>query len=84
MLNGPFVHDQAGRWGKRIAEADSSPSERMTAMFQQATARVPDVVERAMLQQLVEELRATPRTEEDLWTEIAHVFFNLDEFIVIE
>ena len=56
----------------------------MTEMFQQATARVPDVVERAMLQQLGEELRATPRTEEDLWTEIAHVFFNLDEFIVIE
>jgi hypothetical protein len=45
MLNSPFVHDQAGRWGKRIAEADGSPSERMTAMFQQATARVPDVMD---------------------------------------
>ena len=82
MLNGPFVHQQAERWGKRIAAQQGSETERLARTFETATGRLPDESEAVELQELVSELSRS--SGDRVWQDVAHVLFNLYEFSVVE
>jgi hypothetical protein len=90
LLNDPFVVEQARRWaGRELATPGRSPRERIDVMHRRAFAR-PAAAEEIDL--AVAFLRdAAPAgggsawmTDEDAWTDYAHVLLNAKEFIFID
>lgn len=91
LLNDPFVLQQAEVWaGHLVAKNDASTSGRLTRMFQVALGRVPNADElsrfTAALTRLAD-LHGVPSSEIPksvaVWKDMAHAFFNLEEFIYI-
>jgi hypothetical protein len=79
MLNNPFVLQQAERWGKRVASESGSPRERVTRMYVSAFARQPRDAE---LQEAMAFLKGR-ESDAVAWTELAHVLFNVKEFLFV-
>ncbi len=82
LMNDPFVLDQSKHWAERILrEPDRSASERIDAMYLAAFGRLPENSERdralAFLGHAAETRDPAP------WAELAHVLFNVKEFIFI-
>jgi hypothetical protein len=92
LMNDPFVTQQAGVWATRILSAGKNPAERRIAqMYQQAFARPPTDAEVAegvaFLSQMGElyGLDADHRADDErVWTDYAHVLFNVKEFIFVK
>jgi hypothetical protein len=78
MMNDPFVHEQAGLWGKRIAALKITPGEAVKKMYMEAFARQPGAVELAAG---VEFLGKEGSVEK--LSDYAHVLFNTKEFIFL-
>ena len=79
MLNNPLVVQQAELWAKRIlAEPMRTPAERVERMFLMALSRPPTDAERTRALAFVQ--ADSPAS----WTELAHVLFNLKEFIYVQ
>ena len=91
MLNDPFVIGQAKAWGEQlVAGSHGDPSRRIDAMFQLALSRPASDSERLQFEQLLDRLAilhtvpATDRmTSQKIWKDMAHVVFNLKEFIYL-
>lgn len=79
MLNNPFVLQQAERWGKLVAAEKGLAREKVTRMYETAFARPPSSAE------LAEALAFLQGRESDTraWTDLAHVLFNVKEFIFV-
>jgi len=87
LMNDPFVHQMANEWGKRLAAAPGSAKEKVSRMYLQAFGRRP-------ADQEIEACRAffevqSSSAEENLddakrWSRLAHVLFNVKEFIFLE
>jgi len=80
LLNNPFVVQQAGRWAERTLATPGTTEERLTRMYQSAFGRPPTAEE-------VREATAFLASEPDqrrAWADLAHVLFNVKEFIFIE
>jgi hypothetical protein len=77
MMNNPFVVEQAQHWARRIAASETSAEERVRAMYLAALAREPDETERRAA------IEFTASGDEHAWTELAHVLYNVKEFIFI-
>ncbi len=91
LLNDPFVIQQADVWATRlISEADSGVAARVERMFLRALSRRPTAAESARFVRAVTELGALEPAGEpdvlkrkDVWRDIAHALFNLQEFVYI-
>lgn len=91
MLNDPFVIGQADAWGQRlVAVAHRDPSKRIDVMFQQALSRPATTDEREQFTRLLDQLAglhkvsaADRMTSRPIWKDMAHVVFNLKEFIYL-
>ncbi|MEM7262645.1 MAG: DUF1553 domain-containing protein, partial [Planctomycetota bacterium] len=84
LMNAPFVHQQAKRWAERLlAELpDATPAERVESMFLRAIGRAPLPHETELCLRFLRSEDA-PSDLVDRWTELAHVIFNLKEFIFL-
>ena len=91
MLNDPFIIGQADAWGQQlIAIAHRDPFERINVMFQQALSRPPTADEHDQFTQLLNRLASLHKipaadrmTSQPIWKDMAHVIFNLKEFIYL-
>lgn len=92
LLNDPFVQQQAGHWAQRVLREspDSAITPRLTKMFTEAVGRPPKGEELARFLGFVRDLaevRGVGESEiassEAVWKDVAHLLFNLTEFIYI-
>ena len=89
LLNDPLVVQLAERWGKHVvADEANVPEERVRSMFIRATGRTPHERElKRWTAAVIAFSQSSESPEEDMmkdeqaWTELAHVFFNMKEFI---
>jgi hypothetical protein len=92
LMNDPFVVEQAGVWAKRVLAAkNASPAERVKTMYRAAFSRGPSDEELAQalafLQTQAGEhgLRGDgPPTDPRVWADLAHVLFNVKEFVFVQ
>jgi hypothetical protein len=83
LLNDPFVRQQADLWAKRlVARGDGGIEDRVNAMFRTALGREPSSSERDRFAGFARELMQG-NDETRVWSDVAHTFFNLQEFITI-
>jgi Protein of unknown function (DUF1553)/Protein of unknown function (DUF1549)/Planctomycete cytochrome C len=86
LLNNPFVLQQAEVWAKRIlGERELSVKRRIERMYEMAFARPPSAREVQETLAFVEEQNRRYGSVDDprLWTDVAHVLFNVKEFIFV-
>jgi hypothetical protein len=91
MLNDPFVVGQAGVWAERLAQqADSSTADRVARMFQVALGRLPSDAEQKRFTDTARQLAAFHQVAEadllksrEVWSDMAHIVFNLAELAYI-
>jgi hypothetical protein len=92
LMNDPFVVEQAGVWAKRVlAAGDASPADRVKAMYRAAFSRSPSGEELAqalafLQAQATEHALHGDRALADprVWTDLAHVLFNVKEFVFVQ
>jgi hypothetical protein len=82
LMNDPFVHQQAKLWAAGILSAPASTQARIAAMYQSAFARPPTESESATCEKFLEQQRLGEKLEG--WTALAHVLFNVKEFIFVK
>ena len=92
LLNSSFVWNQAEAWGKHLAagEGNTVPS-RIRHMFFKALAREPSAQEasraEAYLNTVIDQRKTREHlvlTDRAVWTDLAHVIFNLKSFIYLQ
>lgn len=89
MLNDPFVLNQAETWSRRlIARRDDTVEARLASMFHEALGRPASQEELTRWKQLTSDFAARHGTADLLmsakvWTDMAHTFFNLKEFLYL-
>ena len=76
LMNDPFVHQQAEVWAKRMQAAPDNDRQKIEAMYASAFARPPTTAELA-------DCLAFVRDKPSAWAELAHVLFNVKEFIYL-
>jgi hypothetical protein len=86
LMNNPFVLLQAEVWARRVLAQHSDPGERVRAMYLAAFARPPTAAEEEnALTFLAEQSRQYPAGDVlRPWADLAHVLFNVKEFIFID
>jgi hypothetical protein len=81
------VHQQAALWAKHMLEAPGlSAAERIDAMYVRTIARPPRPEERADCLDFLSrqaEARGVAPDDPVVWADLAHVLFNLKEFIFL-
>jgi hypothetical protein len=87
LMNDPFVTEQAHVWAKRLL-ADktlSTPEARIRRMYLAAFSREPTGEESAAaLLFVAEQAKEYGESSERVWADLAHVIFNVKEFVFIE
>ena len=89
LMNDPFVVEQSRVWAKRLlVDATASPESRVCRMYREAFSREPTTDElaaaQAFLSTQAEEYgvsRDSAASNERLWADLAHVLFNVKEFV---
>jgi hypothetical protein len=92
LLNDPFVVEQAGVWARRVLEeAEPAPEARVGRMYLAAFGREPRPDEAAQAVDFVRRQSAAyglpsdaPLDDPRPWSDLAHVLFNVKEFILID
>jgi len=77
LMNDPFVHQMAALWGKKMAMASGSAPARIDAMYQRAFGRHPSQVEQESCEKFLAD-------QPQGWAELAHVLFNVKDFIFVD
>jgi hypothetical protein len=83
MLNDPLLLSLADFWSsKLVSDASSTAADRLKSMFIRALGREPDTNELEMWLSLVKDLGGSsdPMKDRELWKNVAHTLFNLQEF----
>jgi cytochrome c553 len=86
MMNNPLVLQQAELWAKRtLADKNVTPHDRIAGMYLAALGRLPSPAELAEADTFLEEQARVYGRPDDLraWTDLAHVLFNVKEFIFV-
>jgi uncharacterized protein DUF1553 len=84
LLNDPFVHQQAQLWAKRVLAQPGSAHERIVRMYENAFTRPPTELElTACLDYLKDQTPAQAADNPAAWANLAHVLFNVKEFIFV-
>ena len=89
LMNDPFVHQMAATWGRKMAAETGTTDERIARMYRQAFTRPPTPIELKDCQAFLDErLKAQTggagKADALAWTDLAHVLFNVKEFIFVE
>jgi hypothetical protein len=85
LMNNPFVLQQAEVWAGRVQAESAEDDGRLDAMFLAAFSRHPTAEERTGAMAFLDESRkARPGDMARPWTDLAHVLFNVKEFIFID
>ena len=92
LLNSPFVWHQAESWGKHLAAGEGiTVSSRVRHMFFKALGRAPTAQEasraEAYLNTVIDQRKIREHlvlTDRGVWTDLAHVIFNLKSFIYLQ
>jgi hypothetical protein len=84
MLNSEFVWQQARRWAEHDLETNPeiSPSERIEQLLVRSLTRRPTKRQCETLRAFYQQ-RSSDRPPVDAWTDLAHLVFNLKEFIYL-
>ena len=82
LMNDPFVHQMADTWGKALAASTGTVDDRVTRMYQQAFTRAPREGELQSCREFLK-TQADP-SKPAAWAALAHVLFNVKEFIYVE
>jgi len=79
LLNDPFVHEQAETWAKSVLKDHLTTDERLQGMYLAAFARDANDAELAACREFLK------GREKDVkaWAELAHMLFNVKEFLYI-
>jgi len=91
LMNDPFVVEQAHLWAKQLlANQQASDTDRIARMYLAAFARPPSAAETAaalaFLDQQAKEIGLTPaqaQSDPRVWSDLAHVLFNVKEFVFV-
>ncbi len=85
LLNDPFAHQQAQLWAQRVLAKPGSARERIIRMYESAFTRPPTETELAMCVEFLQQQTVARATGDNLaaWTDLAHVLFNVKEFIFL-
>ncbi len=84
LLNDPFVHQQAQVWARRVLAESGSMRERIIRMYESAFSRPPTEMELAACVEFLErQPAAQARDDPAAWADLAHVLFNVKEFIFV-
>ncbi len=86
LMNDPFLIDQARAWATRIRrDRTVSPSDSIHLMYQGAFGRPPGDDERAAALAFLDEQAKAYGDGNDLkaWCDLAHVLFNVKDFVAI-
>jgi hypothetical protein len=85
LLNNPFVMQQAHLWARRVlAEPGQGDRERVAQMYEVGFGRLPSATELDdALTFLAERGKEYGRIDERAWADLAHVLFNVKEFIFV-
>ena len=90
LMNDPFLLAQARVWGQRIQTAypEADPARGIDAMYLEAFGRPPTSPERSAAASFWAEARSDADAEADAdagqaWSDLAHVLFNVKEFVAI-
>jgi hypothetical protein len=85
LLNNPFVMQQAHLWARRVlAEPGQGDRERIARMYETGFGRLPTDTELdEALVFLAEQGKEYGRIDERAWADLAHVLFNVKEFIFV-
>ncbi|MBI5761823.1 MAG: DUF1553 domain-containing protein, partial [Planctomycetales bacterium] len=81
MLNNPFVQQQAEVWSRRVIASSPDTDQRVTGMYVAAFCRPPEAAE---LQAARDFLSMQSENEPLAWTNLAHVLFNVKEFVFVQ
>ena len=86
LMNNPFVLEQAEVWARRVVGEFSEPKDRIRAMYLSAFSRAPTEAElHDALAFLADQSQQYPPGESTRpWADLAHVLFNVKEFIFVE
>jgi hypothetical protein len=90
LMNDPFVAEQSLTWARKVlADKDASPESRIRRMYAQAFSREPTPEETAatisFLESQAREYGLSAAANEDrVWADLAHVLFNVKEFVFVE
>ncbi len=79
LMNDPFVHEQAARWGKELAKQPGTVAERVGGMYLAAFGRPPTADEATACGEFV----AGKEADAKAWGELAHTLFTVKEFVFI-
>ncbi|HUE71859.1 MAG TPA: PSD1 and planctomycete cytochrome C domain-containing protein [Pirellulaceae bacterium] len=91
LMNDPFVVEQAKLWAKKtLADSGKTPEQRIERMYLEAFARPLAPAElRAATEFLESQARAygigevQPGRDESVWADLAHVIYNMKEFVFV-
>ncbi|MEM7391866.1 MAG: DUF1553 domain-containing protein, partial [Verrucomicrobiota bacterium] len=88
LMNDKLIFEQAAFWANRLLkEAPGQPAaERLTGMIQTALGRPPAEGELEALLAARDELAQTHGAgpdDADVWADLAHTLFNLNDFIYV-
>jgi hypothetical protein len=86
MMNNPFILQQAELWAKNVrAGKQATPRERIARMYTAALGRPPSETEQSdAIAFLAEQMRIYGMPDDPrAWTDLAHVLFNLKEFVFV-
>jgi len=84
LMNDPFLLDQARVWAKRTqaAHPEADPAPGITTMYLEAFGRPPTPAEQTAATSFWLEAR-TEADSAQAWADLAHVLFNVKEFVAI-
>ena len=88
LMNDPFIKGQAKLWAERLVQrTDESANSRIEFMFQKAISRKPRELETTMIRNFLASQQQEYQLSDDqlisdvrVWTDLAHVMFNLKPF----
>jgi hypothetical protein len=86
LMNNPFVLEQASVWANKVIAETPDPAERIRQMYSAAFARQPTDTEVHEASQFIFQQAQQYGAGDSSrpWVDLAHVLFNVKEFIFIE
>ena len=86
LMNNPFVLEQAAVWARRVVAENADPKDRIRAMYISAFGRPPTEAELRNADLFLDDQGKQYGAGEPLgpWPDLAHVLFNVKEFIFVE
>ena len=87
LMNDPFVVEQAKRWATRVLDGKGSVEECVERMYQTALCRAATPAEMTAMTEFIEaQAKIYGAKADDLrvWTDAAHVMFNMKAFVFLD